>query len=721
MHPEISIIIAARGNSTHLLRTLESLSRQTIDPECFEVIVVPCRCEEQTVAAIKSLSLPYMLNLLDQPCSSLAAALNRGSQAASGRILMFLEDDIEASELLVAAHLRAHEMNSGGVILGYFPLGRNLERDDIFADVTRLEWSEIFTSQREPSHRFDFRDINNTNMSMPRDLFISAGGYDENFSAFEDLELGVRLLKQQVRFYFVSDAACVHNPTLSEADLFQDKVAEGRAHVQLLRKHPELHAFFALGYDARIRSRNKYKLTKLLKIPLSYQTAHDLMLSCLRLPLGLAKALKLRAKYYEILIYIVGYSYWYGVLLELGSFDSLKKFINDFPEDLFRYNEIGIDLKTDWKHLDKVLGERPVDAVVLRHGEIPVGYIGPVAGAESLRPLHIQDALIHRFASESLGVIYQDVHKVAPRFVSAQDYLQPDAFHAPIILFSIYDNKLNNYNEKFIPLIAGAWHKVEYANGIPFRWLEGDACLIIYSKESGIAAISFQTHAFYRPRTLKIIVNDLILHKWIVQLEPVWIGFTAFLNRGINTIGLHIVEGMERPCDIPELHIKDCRPLSVSMKGLKVVDIDSVEIDPIFSISEKYKKILFIFLSDGWFEPDVSDGQIRRWIGKAAACELYLTDKCHFELSLKAYSFYRPRTLEIFAGDRLLSRSIIQTKLTTVKMPIELERGNHFIRFHLLEGCERPSTKRKFRSNDHRCLSISLQNINVTSSLPLKE
>ena len=713
MHPEISIIIATHSNSTQLLRTLESLGRQSIDSKCFEVIVVPCGCKEQTMSAVRALSLPYRLKLLDQQCSNLASARNRGSQAAAAPILMFLEDDIEASEFLVAAHLRAHEMNSGAVILGYFPLGQDPERDDIFTNLTRLEWSETFTNQRDPSHRFDFRDINNTNISLPRDLFLTVGGYDENFFAYEDLDLGVRLIKQQVRFYFVPDAACVHNPKLSEAYLFQSIVAEGRAHVQLLRKYPELRAFFALGYNAHIRSANRYKLPKISRIRLSYNIAHALILSSLRLPLGLAKSLKLREKYHEILKYIVEYSYWKGVLLELGSYDSLKEFIKDFPEDPIGYNEIEIDLKTDWEHLDEVLGEHPVDAAVLRHGEIPIGYIGPVAGAESLRPMHVQDALVHRFASESLGIIHPDVRKIVQRFVFAQDYLQPDAFHVPIILFDIYSNRLDNYGAKYTPLIAGAWHKVEYENGIPFRWLEGDACLFIYSKKSGIAAISFQTQAFYRPRTLKIIVNDLILDTMRIQPNPSIVGFNAFLDQGINIISLHIVEGMERPLDIPELHIKDNRPMSVSMKGLKISDIDSVEIDPIFSISEKHKKMLFIILSNGWFEPEVLDGHIHRWIGEGAACELYLKDKCSFMLSLKAFSFYRSRTLEIFVGDKLLSRFVIPTNPTAVKMPIELEKGSHSIRFHVPEGCERPCDKRRSRSDDSRCLSISLQDINI--------
>jgi hypothetical protein len=261
-------------------------------------------------------------------------------------------------------------------------------------------------------------------------------------------------------------------------------------------------------------------------------------------------------------------------------------------------------------------------------------------------------------------------------------------------------------------LIAGVWHKVEYDNGIPFRWLEGDACLFIYSNESGIAAISFQTQSFYRPRTLKIIVNDLILHRWIIQPSSARVGFTAELRHGINIIGLHIVEGMERPCDISELHTKDKRPMSISMKDLKIVDIESVEIDPIFSISEKYKKLLFIILSDGWFEPEVSDGHTRRWIGKAAACELYLADECRFELSLQASSFYRPRTLEIFVGDKLLSKFVMPTNLKTINIPIELERGSHIIRFHLPEGCERPCDKR-LRSKDKRCLGIFIENISI--------
>jgi GT2 family glycosyltransferase len=691
---------------------LESLSQQAVDPNCFEVIVVAWGCEEQTMAALRGLSTPYGLKLLDQPCSNQAAARNRGSQVAAARILMFLEDDIEASELLIAAHLREHERHPGIVVLGYFPLSQDLEQDNLLTDLTRLEWSEIFARQREPSYRFDFCDMNNTNISLSRDLFITVGGYDENFSAYEDLELGVRLLKQQVRFYFVPDAACVHNPMLSESCLFRRKVAEGRAHVQLLRKHPELRTFFPLGYDAHTRSRNRCKLTKLSRNPLFYQTAHMLILFSLRLPLNFAKKLKLRAIYHRILKYIVRYSYWRGVLLELGSFDALKKFIQDLPEYLFTYNEIEIDIKTDWMHLDEVLGERPSDAVVLRHGENPIGYIAPVAGAETLRKLHVQDALIHRFAGELLSIIHPYVRKIPPRFVCAQDYLQPDAFHAPIILLDKYEEELHNFGARFVSLIAGAWHEVEYENEIPYYWLQEDACLFICSEKSGITVISFQTQAFYHPRSLKIIVDDLISEGWNIQPDiPVMIEFIANLRRGINIIGLHIVEGTERPCEIPELHSKDDRPMSVLIKDLKIADIDSVEIDPIFSISEKYKNILFIILSTGWFRPEVKNDRHSRWIGDNAACELYLMDKCRFKLSLQAISFYRPRTLEIFLDDVLSSRFVISTNLDTINMPMELENGYHKIRFQVPEGCERPRDTTEMKSEDNRCLSISLQNI----------
>jgi glycosyltransferase involved in cell wall biosynthesis len=710
--PEISIIISTHNNSPQLLRLLESLGRQAIDPGYFEVIVVAWGCEEQTMGVLRSLSTPYALRLLDLPCSNQAAARNRGGQVARAQILMFLEDDVEASELLVAAHLRELKRQPGGVVLGYSPISQNLAPDDLFTDLCRLEWSEIFTRQMKPSYRFNFFDLNGINLSLPRDLFTLVGGYDENLLAYEDFEFGFRLLKQHARFYFVPDAACIRSPMLSEADLFQRIAAEGRAHLQILRKHPELRASFPLGYDAYARAYDGYKLTRLSRNRLFHNTTHKLILSCLSLPLNFAKILKLREIYDKILKYIISYSYWRGVLLELGSPQALNEFIHDLPTLNITCNEIEIDLKTDGTRLDELLALHPVDAAFLRYDDTPIGYIAPVVGAEALRRLHLLDALTHEFAGEFLNIIHPDGRKIPPRFVSAIDYRQPDALFAPIILFNAYDKELNNYRDQFILLISGAWHQIEYDNGIPYYWLEEDSCLFIYSRKSGLCNIGFQAEALFNPRTLKIIVNDLISDVLKIQPNgPEIIELLTSLRQGINIIGLHIVEGTEKPCEIPEMDSKDPRPLGIAIKNIRIADSKSIKTDPIFSIAEKYRNIIFIILSNGWFRQEIVNDFPARWISDNASCRLILMNRCRFELSLKAMSFYRSRTLEISLDEKLLSRFVISEKFKTINMRIELEKGDHKIGFHVPEGCERPCDK--MSSKDKRCLSISLCNIRI--------
>ena len=59
-----------------------------------------------------------------------------------------------------------------------------------------------------------------------------------------------------------------------------------------------------------------------------------------------------------------------------------------------KFNEIDIDLKNDFNCLDKILDQRPVDAVSLHYGDLPIGRINPEIGAESLRSEHIYIALI---------------------------------------------------------------------------------------------------------------------------------------------------------------------------------------------------------------------------------------------------------------------------------------------------------------------------------------
>jgi len=119
--------------------------------------------------------------------------------------------------------------------------------------------------------------------------------------------------------------------------------------------------------------------------------------------------------------------------------------------------------------------------------------------------------------------------------------------------------------------LADGWHGPEDWGGTPSRWMSDDATLMIYSDANRTAELSLQAFSFYRPRTLEIYVNDLPQIWAEVPTEGfVMVKVPIGLNEGANLVRLHVPEGCERPCDIPELKNLDSRCLSVAVQNVTI-------------------------------------------------------------------------------------------------------------------------------------------------------
>lgn len=78
-------------------------------------------------------------------------------------------------------------------------------------------------------------------------------------------------------------------------------------------------------------------------------------------------------------------------------------------------------------------------------------------------------------------------------------------------------------------------------------------------------------------------------------------------------------------------------------------------------------------------------------------------------LSLNAQSFYRNQTLEVYAGDELLTKAAIPSKVfIEIEVTIHLVKGINSLRLRVPEGCERPSDKPELNSSDERYLSQNM-------------
>ncbi len=240
---EVSVVIPTCGRAEILRGTLEALARQRFNRSRLEVLVVADGGDPDTLALARELapSFPCPLTPLAQARQGQGVARNLGIERAAGRIVLMLDDDIEAVPVLVAEHARHHQHRDNIVVTGALPVER-LEDEPAHQEAVRLWWAGVLADMAAPAHQPTFRDFVTGNVSAPRAALLAAGGFDPRFTGYgrEDYELGYRLLRAGLRFLHEPAAEGLHRyrkPVLEWLRQFQ---GSGRADVIFARKHPEI-------------------------------------------------------------------------------------------------------------------------------------------------------------------------------------------------------------------------------------------------------------------------------------------------------------------------------------------------------------------------------------------------------------------------------------------------------------------------------------------------
>lgn len=122
----------------------------------------------------------------------------------------------------------------------------------------------------------------------------------------------------------------------------------------------------------------------------------------------------------------------------------------------------------------------------------------------------------------------------------------------------------------------------------------------------------------------------------------------------------------------------------------------------------------------GWHGLDDWNGTPTRWMENDATIMIYSPEDQNVDLSFKANSLHRPRTLEIYLNEhpqkRIKIRSNVFEKVYVTE--IRLKEGSNIVRFHVPDGCESPSDIAELNNLDTRCLSIAIQDIKIISNTP---
>ena len=219
----VSVVVPTRNRSALLEKTLESLWRQTLPEDQFEVIVVDNCSTDDTVQRVKSLQSwsGCRLRLHEMEVNrGPAYSRNAGARMARGEFIAFTDSDVCLDSNWLSSTVKVLGQNPGiGAVGGKVLFSTRPDRIHSYGgDLSPIglawdahEW-EPDTNINELADRLW---IPSAAMLIRSELFHQIGGFDEEFFyGYEDSDLGWRLnlaercsvcIPEAVAYHWVND------------------------------------------------------------------------------------------------------------------------------------------------------------------------------------------------------------------------------------------------------------------------------------------------------------------------------------------------------------------------------------------------------------------------------------------------------------------------------------------------------------------------------------
>lgn len=226
MTPEFSVVVPTGQRPGHLLKCLDALSRQKLPHYQFEIIVVDDANDRATEATVRNFTQVFGIEAryLSQPKRmGLAAARNRGWQAARGRIIAFTDDDCQPQPDWLTSAFACFKRGAQ-VVSGQL-------RIPLPSRPTPYEHAPLFTESA---------DFTAANCFCLRSTIHRAGGFSEEFKLtwHEDSDLQFKLIRRGIPITKCPEAVVLHpmEPTKSLLEGQRRKSDDAL----LYKRHPDL-------------------------------------------------------------------------------------------------------------------------------------------------------------------------------------------------------------------------------------------------------------------------------------------------------------------------------------------------------------------------------------------------------------------------------------------------------------------------------------------------
>lgn len=196
----LSVIVPTRNRYEKLLKTIESLRKQTLNAEDYEIIVVDDGSTKPVeISGVKVLRLEGVER---------SVARNTGAKIANGELLVFVDDDMEVCQTFLEEHKKAFDEWNDALLVGRVSLSDELLKTSFGKFRQELEQDVVPLKE-------GLTDVQNLctaqNMAISKERFFALGGFDSKIISCEDQDFALRHRAENGRTAFVSTALAVHH------------------------------------------------------------------------------------------------------------------------------------------------------------------------------------------------------------------------------------------------------------------------------------------------------------------------------------------------------------------------------------------------------------------------------------------------------------------------------------------------------------------------------
>ncbi len=197
--PFLSVILCTHNGADRLRKTFESLVRQTLGRDAFEIVLIDDGSSDGTRELVRAFEPELPLRYSRQRHAGLASARNHGIFLARGAIVLFLEEGDVAHPGLLAAHRDAHRSfpDPCHAVVGQSELDPALASDPLMRYVTEIGGFLFTHPQAQDGEILDFHSFRGARPSCKRAFLVQRGVFNPLFRhGCGDIELAYRLSRR---------------------------------------------------------------------------------------------------------------------------------------------------------------------------------------------------------------------------------------------------------------------------------------------------------------------------------------------------------------------------------------------------------------------------------------------------------------------------------------------------------------------------------------------